>query len=89
MVNGFKVTLFKEKIVANFNVTDGVTDGVTDNQMKILRLIQKNERITTNELAICLNISQRKIKVNIAKLKEKALLVRVGNPKTGHWKISN
>jgi predicted HTH transcriptional regulator len=69
------------------NVTDKVTDKVTDNQMKILQLIQKNERITTNELAIHLNISQRKIKVNIAKLKEVELLLRVGSSKSGYWKV--
>ena len=90
--NGFRVTVFDGSVLNKDNVTedvtDKVTDKVTDNQMKILQLIQKNERITTNELAIRLNISQRKIKVNIAKLKEKELLLRVGSSKSGYWKIN-
>jgi ATP-dependent DNA helicase RecG len=78
-----KTSLVENDEVVNFG------DKVTDNQVKILQLIQKNERITTNELAIQLNISQRKIKENIAKLKEKEMLLRVGSSKSGYWKVTN
>ncbi len=50
-------------------------------------LIKQNSHITTNELADLIGISQRKIKTNIAKLKEKKLLIRVGNPKIGKWEV--
>ena len=89
--NSFKVTVFNQSVHnkdnVTENVTDKVTDKVTDNQMKILKLIQQNDRLTTNELANALNISQRKIKENIAKLKDKKLLSRVGSAKSGYWQL--
>ena len=49
--------------------TDKVTDKVTDNQKIIINEIAKNNRITTQELSNILQISLRKTKENIAKLK--------------------
>jgi predicted HTH transcriptional regulator len=40
-------------------------------------------------LAVKLDISQRKIKENIAKLKVAGLLERVGPAKGGYWKTLN
>jgi ATP-dependent DNA helicase RecG len=40
-----------------------------------------------NELSDKIGISKRKILDNINKLKEKNILERVGNNKTGYWKI--
>ena len=85
--NGFMVTLFKQKVADTDKVTDKVTDNLTENQKRIILLIQLNRRITTNELADTILISQRKIKENIRKLKEKGLIKRLGSAKGGHWEI--
>lgn len=70
------------------NVVDKVTDKVTDNQQKILELIEQNTSITTMDLAGEVSISQRKIKQNIQKLKEKGLIERIGPAKGGYWKVT-
>lgn len=46
-----------------------------------------NPNITTCELVMIVKISQRKIKENITKLKEKGLIRRVGPAKGGYWEI--
>ena len=86
--NGFMVTLFKQKVAVTDKVTDKVTDNLTENQKRIILLIQHKRRITTNELADIILISQRKIKENISKLKEKGLIKRLGSAKGGHWEIT-
>ena len=68
-------------------VTDKGTDNLTKNQIKIINFIQKAPTITTSELSILINISQRKIKENISKLKAKGILIRIGSAKGGHWKV--
>ncbi len=86
------VTVFKRKDVEG-GVTEKVTvkvpEKVTVNQQKILEEIGKNPGITSNSLAQIVGISERKIKENISKLKEKGLLRRVGPDKGGHWEIIN
>ncbi len=71
-------------------IVEGVTvngEGVTVNQKAILDEIEKNARITAQQLAEILHISLRKTKKNIAKLKLKGLIQRIGPDKSGHWKI--
>ena len=84
IANGFKATLLYTN-----QKTDKVTDKVTDKQLAILKLITQNNHITTSELAVKVDISQRKIKENIAKLKVAGLLERVGPAKGGYWKTLN
>ena len=84
IANGFKATLLYTN-----QKTDKVTDKVTDKQLAMLKLITQNNHITTSELAVKLDISQRKIKENIAKLKVAGLLERVGPAKGGYWKTLN
>jgi ATP-dependent DNA helicase RecG len=86
----FKTIIWRNNVTEAPTKQDDDVDSVTNNQIKILQLIQQNERITTNKLAIQLHISQRKIKENIAKLKEKEkeILSRMGSSKTGYWKIN-
>jgi ATP-dependent DNA helicase RecG len=60
---------------------------LTVNQLKILAEIQKNKEITQAELAKIVNINDKNIRINIKKLKDLELLERVGNTRTGYWKI--
>ena len=68
--------------------TEDVTDKVTDNQRKIIECIIRNNKITTNQLSNNVGISQRKIKENIQKLKDKNILYRIGPAKGGHWQLA-
>ncbi|MFT4060942.1 MAG: ATP-binding protein [Edaphocola sp.] len=92
MANGFRIVLFNEKIEVTDKVTDRVTDKVTDrvtdNQRKMLLLFEEDNGISTGELAERIGISRRKIKENIAKLKEVGLIERIGPAKGGYWKIN-
>jgi ATP-dependent DNA helicase RecG len=61
---------------------------VTVNQQKIVDTIRNNPFVTREELVEIVGISLSKIKENIAKLKTKGLIERVGSDKGGYWKIS-
>jgi predicted HTH transcriptional regulator len=52
----------------------------------IIDSIVKNPNTTADELSVILGISLRKTKANIAKLKARGILERVGAAKGGYWK---
>jgi len=64
-----------------------VTEKVTENQKKILNNISRNRFVTVKKLSKIVGISERKIKENISKLKQKKLLKRIGPAKGGHWEV--
>ncbi len=53
----------------------------------VFSLIQKNNKITANELAQKLNISLSTVKRRIKVLKNNGKIERIGSDKTGYWKI--
>jgi ATP-dependent DNA helicase RecG len=59
--------------------------GKTSN--KIIVLINKNPKITIPEMSKEIGITERSVERNINKLKEQALLVRIGSDKGGYWKV--
>ena len=65
-----------------------VTEKVTENQRKMLSEISTDKYITLEKLSLLIGISERKIKENIAKLKKKGLLERIGPAKGGYWKVT-
>ena len=91
LTNGNKISFdFSDSFwvtIESNKVTDKVTDKLTDNQLKIIDIININNYVTTKKISEEINISQRKVKENIAKLKKKNLLKRFGNSKSGHWII--
>jgi len=56
---------------------------------KIIELVIENRDITIAELANMLEVSDKTIKRDIAKLKEQNRLIRVGSLKSGHWEINH
>ena len=60
---------------------------VTENQKKILNNISRNRFVTVKKLSKIVGISERKIKENISKLKQKKLLKRIGPAKGGQWEV--
>lgn len=55
---------------------------------KIVALIFGNQHITTSEMAELIGITERAIEKQLAKLKEKTIIDRVGPDKGGYWKIN-
>lgn len=54
---------------------------------KIVSLLKNNRRITIPEMAESLNLSERGIKKQLAKLKSSGLIARAGSRKSGYWEI--
>ncbi|MFZ2976090.1 MAG: winged helix-turn-helix transcriptional regulator [Candidatus Moraniibacteriota bacterium] len=61
--------------------------GLSKNQKEILFEINRNKAITQRELSLKVSINEKNVRNNIAELKEKGLLERIGPDKGGHWKI--
>jgi len=59
---------------------------LTGNQQMIVEQIQLNNKISASKLSDIVGISKRKIEENLAKLKEQAVLQRVGGTR-GYWKV--
>lgn len=68
-------------------VGEKVGEKLTKNQVEIINQIRKNNNISAKELSLLVGISDRKIEENIAKLKEKNMLKRVGAARGGYWMI--
>ena len=54
---------------------------------KILDAIKNNPKITQNELAEIAGLTRRGIEWNLAKLKEKGIIKRIGPVKGGYWEV--
>ena len=70
-------------------VTDRVTDEVTNAEGRILNELKKNTGYSYVMIAGNLGISKKTVAEHIKALKEKGIIERVGNNKTGHWKINS
>jgi ATP-dependent DNA helicase RecG len=65
----------------------GLVDGLVESQQQIIRLVLENPKISKREMAKKVGISTTAIDKNIASLKEKKFLKRVGSDRTGHWEV--
>ena len=81
---------------ANENVTDKVVDKVVEkvvenlnnSQQKIVILMKNEPFITATEISKQIEISHRKVQANIAKLKQKGIISRLGSDKGGQWEVN-
>jgi len=55
--------------------------------VKIIDLIRQNPQISIPEIADALHLTTRAVEKNIAKLKQRCILKRVGPAKGGHWEV--
>ncbi|KAA6302412.1 MAG: Adenosine monophosphate-protein transferase VbhT [Candidatus Ordinivivax streblomastigis] len=55
---------------------------------KILDIIKNNPKVTQKELSNLTHLSRRGVEWNIAQLKQKGILTRIGGDRGGHWKIN-
>jgi len=76
--------------IQNENVPKNVPKNVPIKRLdKIVEIISENKDITIAELAGLLDVTDKTIKRDIAKLKEQHRLARVGGLKSGHWEVVN
>jgi len=85
--NNFFVVTFTRTKKLGEKVGEKVGKNLTENQNSIIKNMIKNPYISARELSDVIGISQRKIEVNISKLKKKGILERIGPAKGGYWKI--
>ena len=79
----------KVKKVAGQDKEEKKNQGLVESQKKILDLVKKLPSISKKELAGHVGISETAVDKNIAQLKKKGLLKRIGPDKGGHWEIRN
>lgn len=73
----------------NNNFTDSFTNNFTNVEIKILELIKNEPTISQSKLAEIIGISKRTITTNMNNLQKKQILKRIGNNKSGYWKIQD
>ncbi|GHT64601.1 hypothetical protein AGMMS50239_22610 [Bacteroidia bacterium] len=74
--------------VQSANDTVNVTDNVVNKREKtIVGLIKMNNKISMQQIAQKCGVTKMTIIRDIAKLKEKGIIMRMGKEKTGHWQI--
>lgn len=83
--NFFHVVLYFDN--EHINDRENVPENVTERQKQILAFIEKNNKITANELALELAVTSKTINRDIGKLKSLKIIERIGGDKGGHWKV--
>ncbi len=68
-------------------LVDGLVDGLVESQVKIIKFISINPRISKREMSEKIGISTTAIDKHIKKLKDRGILKRIGLDKSGHWEI--
>jgi ATP-dependent DNA helicase RecG len=79
-----------EDVIASVpeNISENVPENVPENRfLLIIRLIEKNNMLSMQDMANLLNVHEKTIKRDIQKLKQKGLLERIGSDRGGYWKI--
>ena len=88
MISEYTDSLESDNIdIVPLNVPLNVPVNLTEREIKIIGLIKSNSNITAKELSEVLNVSDKTIKRDIASLKERNIIVRVGAAKNGMWKV--
>jgi len=90
-----KIERISDKTVLEQNdgkatVNDGKTTvkrNLNQTQEQIIILINKNPKITIDDMASAIGITKRNIEKNIKILKDDGILLRIGGKKEGHWQI--
>ena len=75
-------------IFGNSNVLENVPENVPENRMRIIfDLIKNNKKITVSVIAKKISVNEKTVKRDIAKLKQKGILKRIGPDKGGYWEV--
>ena len=77
----------KERLVDG--LVERLVEGLADSQKKIVDLILKDPNISKKDMSEYIGISTTAIDKNIATLKKKNIIKRVGGDKGGCWELTN
>ena len=69
-------------------LVERLVEGLVDSQKKLVRLMVDNPSISKKEISECIGISTTAIDKNIASLKKKNIIARVGSDKGGTWQVN-
>jgi len=69
-------------------LVERLVEGLVDSQKKMVRLMVDNPSITKKEISERIGISTTAIDKNIASLKKKNIIARVGSDKGGTWQVN-
>jgi len=75
------------KTILGEKLGDRLGDRLGDNEWKILEILWKGASTSIPEIAKKIEISETAVENNLAKLKRKNLLERIGSAKKGYWKV--
>ena len=84
---GFSVVFRRLETTPEMELGEGSEKSSEKSSEKILKLISDNKYISAQELAELLGISSRAVEKQIANLKDKGILKRIGPDKGGHWEV--
>ena len=95
---GISATILRERFMEqefrNNSTKELVGKNIIENQdttqktsQKIVKLIQNNNEISTQEMANIIGIDRRNIARQIKNLQAKGIIRRVGPDKGGHWEV--
>ena len=71
------------------HLSENLSDGLSVNQRKILKMIINKSYTNASDAAKMIRISRNSVNAAISILKEKGLIVRIGDDKTGHWELND
>lgn len=78
-----------KRISASDNSMDNnLSENLSVTQQKVLKMIQEKTYTNASKAAETLHISRNSINAAISALKEKGLIVRIGEDKGGHWEVN-
>ena len=78
---------FFEFIRTNVHLNVQINVHLTEQEQRIFNLIDSNDRITKEELAVRINKSEKTVQRIISKLISYNFIERVGSNKDGYWKV--
>ena len=89
IANGFLAELsYSIQKISTKKDTENDTENDTEKRLKsIIEYIKRDKSISTNSIAIRLNISRSTVVRNLNVLKEKGIIKRIGPDKGGHWAV--
>lgn len=58
---------------------------LTERQMKIVRMIQNDERVSSTEMSLVLSVSIKTIKRDLKEMQNMGIITHEGNTSAGRW----
>ncbi len=86
---GFKLIFYRNNNLNTIysNEDNATNDELNKTEQAVYNLLLKNQKLTRNEIALKTSKTTRTIQRTFDSLRDKKLIERVGNSKTGYWKI--